>query len=86
MLRSALFCSQNTSPGSCCRADLLPVAEGCLTKHTASAADDVSFLGWTIVPCRIAVMSASPRSLTTTAAVLHSIIYSENSAFVPVAG
>jgi hypothetical protein len=31
-------------------------------------------------------MSASPRSLTTTAAVLHSIIYSENSALVPVAG
>lgn len=56
---SALFCSQNTSPGGAAVLICSFVAEGCLTKDTACAADDVSGAGWTIVPCRIAVMSAS---------------------------
>lgn len=57
------------------------------TEDTACAADDVSSAGWTIGPCRIAAKSASKPTVPDyrCSPALHSSIYSENSAFVPVA-
>lgn len=56
---SALLCSQNTSPEAAAVLICSSWQRAASTKDTACAADDVSCAGWTIVPCRIAVMSAS---------------------------